>query len=522
MKKRKLPIGGVQTFRDVRRDYDVYVDKTMHIYNLATSYKTVFLARPRRFGKSLLCSTIDSLFRCEKELFEGLAISGTDWEWKEHPVIHLEFGAENFTRDGVKRLISSIDRQLDVACSSYEVSIPDSGSISDKFARVIIELSKKVSTVVVIVDEYDNPLLNTLNLPELNEELRNELKGFYSVLKQCDQYLRFTFVTGVTKFSQISMFSGFNQPKDISMMPDYCDICGITQEELEECFAPEIEAFAPRHGGREKYLERLKSYYDGYNFTRVRKPVYNTYGLLNHLDESGEFAPYWSRSGEPSFARKYLEAKEVDIVDIESEEMVAGDFGDYRDDTITIFPLLYQAGYLTIADYDDTTGLYRLCYPNTEVRQSLAEFLSKSYSNADIRIGRSTSAKLVKSLLDGRPEVFMDLLKQYMSKVDYSLSSKITEHYFEFAASNIINMLGLECRNEVHTATGRMDAVIFAGAYIYVFEFKVDKPVGAALRQLEKKDYAALFAGSGKKVMEIGVVFSREERNIVGWEVLGE
>ena len=519
MIKRKLPIGGIQTFSELRENYDVYVDKTRHIYEVASRYKTVFLARPRRFGKSLLCSTIESLFLGEKQYFEGLYISGTDWEWKEHPVIHLELAGRDYTEDGVSVLVSTLNDQLDYVCNNYGISVDRSDIVDGRFAKVIKELSQRVGQVVVVVDEYDSPLLSTINQPELNARIREKLKGFYGVIKQSDRYLRFTFVTGVTKFAQISMFSGFNQVKDISMTRECCDICGITQDELEKFFAHEINAFAPAHGGREGYLEKLKEYYNGYYFTKDKVAVYNTYGILNHFDEDAKFAPFWSISGEPSFARKYLEARDVDIVVIESAEVGARDFADYKDNTITLFPLLYQAGYLTISEYDETTGNYTLKYPNVEVRQSLAKFLSSSYSRADDTIGRSASAKLVKSLLDGKPDDFMGLLKPYLNKVDYSLSSKITEHYFEFAVSNIINMLGLDCKNEVHTANGRMDSVIHAGGYIYIFEFKVDKPIEDALWQLEDKDYASTFAGSGKKIVEIGVIFSREQRNIIEWQV---
>ena len=519
MRKRKLPIGGVQTFSDLRKDYDVYIDKTMHVFEMASRYKAVFLSRPRRFGKSLLCSTIESLFRGEKEFFEGLAISGTNWKWMEHPVIHLELAGMDYSSGGVDKLVELLNNQLDVVCEQYGISIESSDIIEGRFARIITELSRKLAQVVVIIDEYDSPLLGTINKPEANEQIRERLRGFYGVLKQCDRYLRFAFVTGVTKFAQISVFSGFNQPKDISMASEYCDICGVTQDELETYFAPEIEAYAPKHWGREAYLERLKSYYNGYNFTKDKVAVYNTYGILNHFDSCGDFSPYWSMSGAPSFLQKFLEARESDIVDIETAQMSARDFADYKDNTITLFPLLYQAGYLTISDYDDKTGIYRLDYPNVEVRQTLAMFLANSYSKAESTIRKSATARFVDSLMNGKPADFMSLLKQFLNKVDYSLSSRVTEHYFEFAVSNIINMLGLECKNEAHTANGCMDSVVFAGDYIYIFEFKVDKPVEDALWQLEEKDYISFFADSGKRVVEVGVVFSREMRNIVEWEV---
>ena len=515
--RRKLPIGGVQTFSTLRKEYDVYVDKTMHIYNMATRYKTVFLSRPRRFGKSLLCSTIESLFRNEKELFDGLAVSKTDWEWKQYPVIYLDLSAENYTENGVEKVSIVLNRQLDDVCSNYGISMEKSSSIADRFARVIIELSMKFDKVVVIVDEYDYPLLSTIDQEPLNKRIREELRGFYGVIKQNERYLRFTFITGVTKFAQISMFSGMNQPNDISMDREYCDICGITQEELERYFEPEIEAYADKHGGRENYLKKLKEYYNGYFFTVEKVSVYNTYGLLNHFEQSADFTPYWSLSGTPSFALKYLEMKHVNIAEIEEAQMEAGNFGNYRDNTVSLFPLLYQAGYLTISDYDAKTGYYRLNYPNIEVRKTFAEFLSENYSSAETTLKKSVSVRLVNSLLDGKPDEFMNLLKMYLQKVDYSLSSRITEYYFEFAVSNIINMLGLVCVNEVHTANGRMDSVIFAGDYLYILEFKTDKPVEDALWQIEDKDYTLIYADSGKKIVKVGVVFSREMRNIVEW-----
>lgn len=518
-KKRKLPIGGVQEFDDLRENYDVYVDKTMHVYEMVSRYAAVFLARPRRFGKSLMCSTIASLFRGVREPFEGLAISKTGWEWKPHPVIHLKLGAGDFTDDGVGALTDTLNTQMDKVCDGYGITAEDNGNVADRFDRTITALSKKHGgKVVVIVDEYDNPLLNTVNQPESNAKLREKLKGFYSVIKQNGEYLRFAFITGVTKFAQVSVFSGMNQPKDISMAAEYCDVCGITQAELEECFAPEIDAFAERYGGRKKYLDKLKEYYNGYFFTREKISVYNTYGILNHFDEDADFAPYWSMSGMPSIVPKYIDMSGADFVEAEDAALEADGFADYRDDTITLIPLLYQTGYLTISDYDARTGLYKLGYPNIEVRQALAAFLSNNYSTGRKILDKSAAVQFINALLDGDAEGFMGLLKWYLSAVDYSLSSGINEFYVEFAVSNIINMLGLVCRNEVHTANGRMDSVIWAGGYIYVLEFKVDKPVETAVRQIKKKDYAAAYANSGKKVVKIGAVFSREERNIVSWE----
>ena len=518
--RRKLPVGGVQTFSVLRKDFDVYVDKTMHIYKMASRYRAVFLSRPRRFGKSLLCSTIESLFRGEKELFNGIAISKTDWDWKPHPVIYIDLSAENYTEDGVEKLNITLNRQLDLTCDNYGISIEKSGSIADKFARIIIELFKKSGSVAVIIDEYDSPLLATIDQEPANTKLREELKGFYTVIKQYGKHIRFAFITGITKFAQVSMFSGMNQANDISMDTEYCDICGITQDELETFFAPEIDMYAQIHGGRENYLSKLRDYYNGYYFSEKKLSVYNTYGILNHFDKGANFSPNWSLTGAPSFLVKYLEKKAVDIVKIEEAQMEADKFGDYRDNSITLFPLLYQAGYLTISDYDERTGYYKLNYPNVEVRKTLAQFLSDNYSNARNIIDISISVQLVDALLEGKADEFIELLKYYLEAVDYSLSSRISEYYFEFAVSNIINMLGLVCVNEVHTARGRMDSVIYAGEYIYILEFKVDKPVENALRQIKEKDYGFKFKNSGKKIIKAALVFSREMRNIVEWEII--
>jgi len=518
MVKRKLPIGGVQAFNKLREEYEVYVDKTKHIYEMATRYGVVFLSRPRRFGKSLLCSTIKALFQNRKELFEGLAISKTDWKWNEHPVIHIDFASGNYTADnGVDVLKDTINSQLNEACDIYGISVGESEFISNRLRRIVVELSKKMRRVVIVIDEYDYPLLCTIDQPELNRALREELKGFYSVFKGCDEFLQLVFITGITKFAQISLFSGMNQAIDISMMQDYIDICGITQNELETYFKPEIDFYAERYGGREKYLSRLEEFYNGYYFTETKLSVYNPYGILHHFNNDAKFTPYWSLSGSPTFVMKYLEMKGIDFVDVEEAVMEAGKFANYKDNDIVLYPLLYQAGYLTISDYDEDTGFYQLNYPNIEVRKTFAEFLASNYSEAEKTLNNSISKAFVRSLQEGDIEKFMNLLKWYLQTVDYSLSSKITEHYFEFAVSNIINMLGFDCKNEVHTANGSMDTVILTRERIYIFEFKVDKPVEKALWQIDRKDYALFYANDGREIVKVGVIFSRELRNIVEW-----
>ena len=513
-KKRKLPLGSVQTFSCVIEDYDVYIDKTAIILEMISNYKVVFLSRPRRFGKSLTCSTLGSIFKNERTLFKGLAIDESGWEWKEYPVIHLDLGSGNYN-NGVEILKENLDRQLESYARKYGI-VRKEGSISTKFSSLIEDLYEAKGKVAVIIDEYDNPLLSTIDKPDINESLRDELRGFYSVLKGSDQFLKFTFITGVTKFSQVSMFSGMNQPTDISMMPEFADLCGITQEELERYFDYEIEQISKDN--RDTYLSKLRDYYNGYRFSKKELTVYNPVGLMLHFNSGGEFFPYWNQTGTPSFVLKYLENHDLDFMEIEDKELAADGFGDYRDNTLTLIPILYQAGYLTITGYDPEIETYTLNYPNTEVRSTFAKFISHSFTGVTQTILQSKSIELLKALRSGDVEAFFKGLIPYLSRVDYSLASKITEYYFEFAVSNIINMIGFPCFNEVHTANGRMDSVIFAGDYIYIIEFKVNKPVEDAIAQFVKKDYASVYADSGKKIVKLAAIFDREKRNIEKWE----
>ena len=520
MKKRKYPID-TQTFSKVREFYNVYIDKTQHIYNMITNCRVVFLSRPRRFGKSLLCSTIASVFQNKRELFDGLAISKTDWNWTEHPVIHLDMMIGDIAGErGVEALIDSLNRQLSLVCRIYDISVEPSDMISGRFMEIISTLAIKMNNVVVIIDEYDNPLLKTVDKPELHVKIREILQGFYGILKNMDAYIHFVFITGISKFAQVSMFSGMNQPNDISTEPEYADICGISQSELEENFKDEIVEYSDKFGGKDKYFQKLKDSYDGYCFSEKKLSVYNPFGLLHHFSKGADFSFFWSVSGTPTFMVKYLEKNNVDILSLENASMRKEDFANYRFDNITLFPLLYQGGYLTITDYDQNSGLYKLNYPNTEIRQTFAKFLAENYSNARKILNDSLLYELVQTIINGDINEFMESLKVYLHRIDYSLSSKITEYYFEFAVSNIINMLGLVCENEVHTATGRIDSVIFTPKRIYVFEFKVDKPIESAFRQIKRKDYALYYAKDGREIVKVGVVFSREEKNIIEWSVV--
>ncbi|MDR0516073.1 MAG: ATP-binding protein [Fibromonadaceae bacterium] len=521
MPARKLP-SGVQTFSQVRLDYDVYVDKTLHIYNMVSYYKVVFLSRPRRFGKSLTCSTLASIFTNEKKLFKGLAIEKTNWKWKEYPVIRLDTSSANFTgKNGLKNLKNLINRQLEFCAENYKIKLKKN-EINDRFSDLIIALYSKMGEVVVIVDEYDCPLLDNLEFPENHEAIRRELQGFYKVLKASDQYLKFVFITGVTKFSQVSLFSGMNQPEDISMHPDFCTLCGITQEELEKNFDVEIEDGFKYLGlkTKEEYLAKLKSYYNGYHFSRNNVSVYNPTSIIKHFISPFDFKPFWSDTGTPSFLVEYVKKQPNNLFDLKNQKISSESFAKYDKNTLSLIPLLYQAGYLTISSYDKENVLYTLDYPNGEIKSSFAKFLASYFGNAANTDSDNYGLKLTDALKTGNVKEFMEVLKIYLQRVDYSLIAKIKEYYFEFAVSNILNMLGVRCDVEVHSALGSVDAVIEFGNYVYIMEFKKDKSAASALKQIEERGYAVAHkrVRPAKKIVKVGVKFCSKKKNVADWK----
>jgi hypothetical protein len=512
---RKLPLSGVQDFAKIRNEYAVYVDKTAYIHNMISNYNTVFFSRPRRFGKSLTCSALKAIFENQKDLFKGLAIENLPWEWKEYPVIHLDMSAENCAA-GKDRLIGLVSRYLQYSAEKYNISLPDD-KISGKFEYLIKELYKNKGKVAIIIDEYDCPLLDALNYPQTHGEIKEELKGFYKVLKASDQYVKFVFITGITKFAQVSLFSGMNQPEDISFNTNYAALCGFTQNELETYFEPEINKYSEKYDGRESYLAKLKNFYNGYKFAEEADRVYNPISVMKHFGNDAKFKVYWAETGTPSFLANYIDKNGADISDIENIELPPEAFGKYNEDEITLIPLMYQAGYLTIKDYNELSLSYKLSYPNTEVRSSFSEFLAKQYSGLDMLKRASTMNKLFSALQNGDVGAFMETIKVYMQSIKFDLITKMTEYYFEFAFANILNMLGFNCEIEVHSAIGNVDAVVKLQKNVFVIEAKLDKPVEEALKQIEEKKYYVPYMEKGLNIFKIGVVFGEKERNVVEW-----
>ena len=520
---RLLPIG-IQDFTDIRERGFCYVDKTPVIHRLITgSGKAFFLSRPRRFGKSLLCSTMGAIFECRRELFgeiagkPALAINTLDWEWKKHPVIRLDLNAGVYS-NGVEALHSSLSREMDREARSLGVDL-DGGDCVNRFASLIERSCNKFGErTVVIIDEYDKPLLETIDQPELHEQIKKELKGFYGVLKSYDQYLRFVFITGVTKFSRVSVFSDLNHLDDLTLDPDYADICGLTQQELEQTFGPEIEAvLAKTSRERGQYMEELRNFYNGYRFSRKPLTVYNPFGLLLHFKKDGEFLPYWYESGTPTFLINLIKNQKINIADMSNMRVRHEDFRKYDTHNMRAAPMLYQCGYLTISDYNEKRNEYTLDYPNLEVSYSFANSLMEQYLQVPEDRSQALFSKLPDALDEGNIEDAINALRQFLAGVPYDII-KETENYYQTVVFLIFKILGLDCRAEVRIADGRIDTLVETNDFVYCFEFKLDKSADDALAQINSKDYLLPWTGSGKKLFKVGVDFDREKRNIGEWK----
>jgi len=522
--KRRLPIG-IQDFAKIREGGFSYVDKTAVIHQLVNgSGGAFFLSRPRRFGKSLLCSTLGAVFEGRKELFgeiaehPALAINTLDWEWKKHPVIRLDLNAGVYS-NGVEALYTVLFRELKREAGKQGLVLDDN-DCSSQFASLIEKsCNKSGEKAVVIIDEYDKPLLNTIDEPQIHIRMRDELKGFYGVLKSYDAYLQFVFLTGVTKFSHVSVFSDLNHLVDLTLDPRYADICGITQEEVEQNFEPEIEAALENSGkSRDEYLENLRRFYNGYRFSRKPLTVYNPFGLLNHFDKSGEFLPYWYETGTPTFLINIIIKQKINIVELTNLQVGFEDFRKYDIEDMKAEPLLYQSGYLTIRDYDEESNLFILDYPNEEVRSSFAKSLLERYLEPSGEGFRGLNTRFPVSLLQGDIDEAMNSLKSFLASIPYDII-KESENYYQTAIHLVFTMLGLSCRSEVRIAAGRIDTLVEMKKFVYCFEFKLDGTADKALSQIDTKEYLLPWKGSGKKLFKIGVEFDHEKRNIGEWKV---
>lgn len=526
---RKLPIG-VQSFKVFRDDNYLYVDKTEYVYKLASTGRVYFLSRPRRFGKSLFLSTLEAYFLGQKELFKGLAIEkleeaekGKREIWQEYPVFYLDFNVGKYD------CIEALNTNFNVFLSDLEEKYGTSKA-EDNFAKRFEGLLKRAyektgKQVVVLIDEYDKPLLYSMDNEALNEEYRAVLKSFYSVLKSADQYIRLAFLTGVTKFSKVSIFSDLNNLNDISLTPQFSGICGITHTELLNTFEPEIKALAQANElSYEECIKTLQQKYDGYCFSPETERMYNPFSLLN-VFFGNQFDYYWFATGTPTFLVKALKKGDYHIPDLDGNvEMTSAGLSDYRAEAGSEIPVLFQAGYLTIKGYDKLLHLYRLGFPNDEVRYGFLYNLFPSYCNVVYADGPFCIAQFYRDIIAGRLEEFMQRLKSIMASLPYDNIKKDTdeslalrEHNFQVCVYLVFALLGQFIELEVPVANGRTDALIKTETAIYIFEFKLKESAEAALKQIKEKKYAERYKAEKKKIMLIGVSFDPEEKTVKEW-----
>ena len=513
---------GIQNFEKIRKDGYLYVDKTALVYQLANTGSYYFLSRPRRFGKSLLLSTLEAYFQGKKQLFEGLAIADLEKEWMEYPILHLDLNAEKYSDAGA--LESILRRFLNLWEDRWG---KDDREITpaDRFTGVIRRAYEKTGRrVVVLVDEYDKPLLQALENAELQEAYRAILKAFYGVLKTMDGYIRLAFLTGVTKFGKVSVFSDLNNLEDISMERLYASICGITEEELYAYFDNDINELAFSQGlSREKIQALLKEHYDGYHFVPAGPGIYNPFSLLRAF-KSRQFGDYWFETGTPSYLVELLKNTDYNLYDMAHTETDADTLNSIYSTSSNPVPVIYQSGYLTIKDYDSEFKIYRLGFPNREVEEGFIKYLLPFYTSVSAPKTPFEIGQFVREVRSGDYDAFFRRLQSFFADTPYEVIAgqkpeRDTELHYQNVLFIVFRLIGLYAKVEYHTSNGRIDLVVQTDRYIYIMEFKLNGSAEDALRQIDEKRYALPFANDGRKVFKIGVNFSSETRNIERWVV---
>ena len=513
----KYPIG-IQRFEKLCEEDWVYVDKTVHIYNLVQGGTCYFLSRPRRFGKSMLLSTLEAYFQGKKHLFKGLAIEQLETEWAEHAVLHIDLNAKPFQK--VEDLYDLLNDQLTIYEKMYD-SVAVDKSLSQRFRSVIRAAKQKTGrNVVVLVDEYDKPMLQAIGNEELQTEFRNALKAFYGVLKSADGDLRFAMLTGVTKFSKVSVFSDLNNLNDISMDDRYNGICGISQQELHDVFDEEIGKLAvANEQSREEAYETLRQRYDGYHFCPNASGMYNPFSVLLALQKR-EYGSFWFSTGTPTYLVQLMKEADLNPYALSGYEASASELDSIQISVDNPIAVLYQSGYLTIKGYDSRFKVYTLDYPNDEVKEGFVNFLVPYYTYSKSVNHATIIGQFVKSLERGDAEHFMELLQSFMAGIPYELVRNLEVH-FQNMIYIIIKLMGLYVQAEYRTSCGRIDLLIATEMYIYVIELKLDGSAEEALAQINEKDYALPFTADGRKVIKIGANITSATRNIERW-VVGE
>jgi hypothetical protein len=516
----KYPIG-IQTFSNIREEQYLYVDKTQYVYELANTKKYVFLSRPRRFGKSLLTSTFHAYFSGRKELFKGLAIEQLEKEWKQYPVLH--FSLSTAKMGTIEDLFNQINMQLKRMERLYGQN-RDGDDVTTRFSNLVTNLYDKTGKqVVVLIDEYDAPLLTVLHDPQRLEPMRTALQSFYSPLKDLDPYLRFVFITGISKFSQLSIFSQLNNLYNISMLPKYAALCGITQQELEDNFQEGIRGLAQNlECSKDEVLQKLRRQYDGYHFAAKSPGVYNPFSLLYAMDTE-EIGNYWFATGTPTFLVNMIKKFHTDITAIDNSKAEAEEFDAPTEDMHSILPLFYQSGYITIKDYDPRSQRYTLGYPNEEVKVGMMRCLLPYYVAPDTNKAGNACWDISEGLLDDDIDRALTAAQAFFASIPYQSDTlkdaPTSEGHFTAMLYVMFSFLNRYVYTQVRTAKGRMDILAMTDSAIYVMELKIDGSVDEALRQIDDKGYAIPYEADGRKVVKVGLNFSTEERTIKEWKV---
>ena len=515
--QRLYPIG-IQTFSKIREGNYLYIDKTEYVYRMthsASSY--MFLSRPRRFGKSLLTSTLHSYFSGRKDLFHGLAMEKLEKEWTEYPVLHFDMSTAKHADS--EQLLQELNLKLygyEQIYGRLEEEVNPNQRLMGLIKRAYEQTGKKV---VVLIDEYDAPLLDVVHERENLDVLRNIMRNFYSPLKACDPYLRYVFLTGITKFSQLSIFSELNNIKNISMDEPYAAICGISEDEIRLQMKDDLEGLAKKlEITPEEALMKLKENYDGYHFTSPSPDIYNPFSLLNAFAD-GKFGSYWFGSGTPTYLINMLEKFGVEPSEIGNNKVSVEDFDAPTERMTSIIPLLYQSGYITIKNYDEELDLYTLNIPNKEVRIGLMKSLLPHYVGSKAPETTTMVAYLSRDIRNGDMDTALRRLQTFLSTIPQCDNTKYEGHYQQVFYI-IFSLLGYYVDVEVRTPRGRVDIVLRTKTTLYVMELKLDKSAGEAMEQIDLKNYPERFALCGLPVVKVAVSFDSERCTIGGWEII--
>lgn len=516
MSSKIYPIG-IQNFEKIRKDGYFYIDKTALIYQMVKTGSYYFLSRPRRFGKSLLISTLEAYFLGKKELFEGLAMEKLEKDWTVYPIFHMDLNTEKYdTRE-------SLDSILNFTLEKWEQqygTAPSETTFALRFRGLIERAYKQTGQrVVILIDEYDKPMLQAIGNEELQKEFRNTMKAFYSVLKTMDGCIQFAFLTGVTKFGKVSVFSDLNNLDDISMRKQYVDICGVSEKELHDNLEIELHELADIKGvSYHEICDKLREYYDGYHFTHNSIGIYNPFSLLNTFKYK-EFGSYWFETGTPTYLVELLKKHHYDLRRMAHEETSISVLNSIDSASDNPIPVIYQSGYLTIKGYDEEFGIYSLGFPNREVEEGFIKFLLPFYANTNAVESEFEIQKFVREIRIGDYDSFFRRLRSFFADTPYELIRDLELHY-QNVLFIVFKLVGFYVKAEYHTSEGRIDLVLQTDKFVYVIEFKLDGTAEDALRQINEKHYALPFeAGGNRRLFKIGVNFNAKMRNIEKWIV---